>query len=400
MYARSNRIARADDLHELINEVLISETDKESFTSYKRVIKQYFLSLETNISATVLHEPFSRYTLIGKYQLNITDVMQEWWRRLEQEKERRIKIPYGNNYRAAVYYYALNQGTRFLEGLFQHYPDSFHEHRSLPPFIPYLRSTTFLSNTHLLLGEMYKNRVDRQLINSLQNYFSGFADESMMSYFKWHHWHYALRLAAELPARLSYLKYSDRYERELIEQLIMLNFNYGPFCHLIREKMAKAVENLDDEYKKEEQWLTYQNQLALIPEIKKWAADSQILSIRKQLLTYSKRKRKELRKRRRLWSKFPVGAIDPATGRYHFQVSLTERQLLFFFRVLLEMKILIVDTKKMLFAFIADFIGTPNREHLALHSLLSKDTIPSQQVINKVKQMLTSMLNYINSKYP
>lgn len=400
MYARSNQIACPDDLHQLIDEMLVSENYEENFTSYKQSLKQYFSCLETAIANTMLHEPFSGHTLIGKYQLRTTGILQEWWNKLEREKAKRDKIVYRDNYRVAVYYYALNQGIHFLEGLFQYYPDCFHTYSPIPYFIPYFRSKTLLNNLQALMENMRENRVDRNLIAILENYFSGFSDNTMIHYFRWYHWHYAIKLAAEFPARLSYLAYSGRYEQELIEQLLSLNFNYTPFCHFLKEKMSKAIENLDDDYKKEEQWLLYQNQLYLIPETKMQAADNLIPPIKAQLLKYTKRRRKELGKRRKLWSKFPVGAIDPITGRYHFQVSLTERQLLFFFRVLLEMKILVVGTKKMLLAFIAEFIGTPNREHLSLHSLLSKDTIPSQNVINKVKQTLTSMLAYINSKYP
>ncbi|WP_130857927.1 hypothetical protein [Olivibacter jilunii] len=396
MYARSNEIVWPDDLLGLIDSFL--SLGREDFVSLKQKVKRNFLDLEDVIYEMALRDPLSKCTLVSKYQVNVTELLETVWSGLQKEKKSRDLKDTGN-YRVAVYYYTLNRGIIFLERLYQFYPDQFQDARPLCSFIPFLRQKTYLNRFFLLMETLKENRVDRLLIITLENYFLGFLDSTVISYFKWQHWFYAFRLVSELPARLIHLKHSQRYEQELIEQLVTHNFNFSPFYHFLTGKMQKSIDGLEEDAGKEDQWISYLNMFSAIPMMRKLAADSDIPSIKHEIIKYIKIKKREYSKIRKLWFRFPLGVIDPKTGRYHFKVAFTVPQLLFFFRVLMETEMLFVQTKKKLFHFINDFIGTDKAGIISLRSLHSKNTLPSQKTINKVRECLLEIIDYINSKY-
>ncbi|MEH6307222.1 hypothetical protein RYH73_16360 [Olivibacter sp. CPCC 100613] len=401
MYAKSdNYLICSSKLDDLIADIT-DENNVQDFSSSKRTLKQYFQHMEDMIAVNILqvHDFQGRDILIRRYQISVTDALLTSWGKLNNCKQQRDGIRVKNNYEIAVFYHCMHCGIKFLENLQLFYPQNFQSEKILPSFLLHFRSKAFLNNVQELLWVFDENRIERKLISLLKDYFYGFLHEKAGNYITWHHWNYALKLSNELSSRLLFLGYADRKEEELIIQLISFNFNHLPFYHFIIEKMHRLVEVNDDPHGQEEQWTHYRVRLRAIPIIKELAADSQLPTIQYSLLTYIDKKLASFRKTRKIWSKFPVGGAKEDSKKYYFRVSLTARQLIFFFRILLELQILMVGKKKMLFTFIANFIGTPNADRLALHSLLSKDDIPSQQVIEKVKEILIKMINHINTKY-
>ncbi|MFC0318687.1 MULTISPECIES: hypothetical protein [Olivibacter] len=86
IYARSNQLACPEDLHALIDEMLVSEGYRENFTSYKQALQQYFSSLENTDSDMIFHGAPRRYILVDKYQSSMTNILEKWWTRLNKEK--------------------------------------------------------------------------------------------------------------------------------------------------------------------------------------------------------------------------------------------------------------------------------------------------------------------------
>lgn len=400
MDMHADGFAYVDELSELIND-LINRRRISDFASCKREIKQYFNRLKNSIDNAILHMPDMqvRNILISRHQITLTETLTNYWASLKNKKMLRRGADFSGDSGVAVYYYCINWGIQFLHYLMLYYPQHFEINRPLPSFVPYFRSKKMQNNVVVLLSSFRENRIDKRLIDVLSNYFYSFLNNKSFNHITWHHWTYAVKIASELSSRLSFLSYTDRHQEELAELLITFNFNHRPFFRFIAEKMSELMEPCKDLYEKEQQWIQFHERLESIPVMSEMACDTTLPDIRYSVAKYIERKLESLSKQRKIWSKFPVGAVNQNSKNYHFKVSLTARQLIFFFRILLELEILVVGRKKTLFTFIANFIGTPNTDRLELHSLLSKDEIPSQNVIEKVKSVLISMINHINANY-
>jgi hypothetical protein len=199
-----------------------------------------------------------------------------------------------------------------------------------------------------------------------------------------------------------YLRCSDKPKDQLrdcvITELVYHNFNAQAFVsYMLNEVKSKDRLVMS----KEEQLHILKSKLKSLKQLLErldYGFDTQASSVKTVLVIDLKSQIKELKKGLQKEQK-ELHFNREESALPYFYVNFTALQLLFFFKLMIETKILLMKNRTGLFNFISHHIGTQRKSKLSTGSMQRKFGVIDSAGVRKVKSSLIDMIQLINKKY-
>jgi hypothetical protein len=299
-----------------------------------------------------------------------------------------------------VFEWVLNGVFELFEYLRTYFKAHFNYEAELPvKFIERTKNSRYTTRQDLN-DKLTEFKVDKDLVNLLKNFSEASSDSEKFTLHTWRQWDYLIVTIKIIYGFLDDPPTGD-INLELLKLLISQEFNsIQVYAYFI--KYVERITLSEITFQEQQQELLY-----LIKVFRQVRIDTEFMyDVKVQSLKISVVESLEaelayLEQKEKLLIQSLKATEPNGPSKFYFTVAITLAELMFFFRIMLEVKVIFTKFNSYLYEFVSNHIRTQRAENLSKQSQrnhLSNKLFPDRTVKN-VKGWLEKMINHINLYY-
>ena len=299
-----------------------------------------------------------------------------------------------------VFEWVLNGVFELFEYLRTYFKAYFNYEADLPVKFIERAKNTYFTTPQDLTDKLTELKVDKDLLNLLKNFSEASRDSEKFTLRTWRQWDYLVGTVIFIYAFLDDSIKGD-INLELLKLLISQEFNsiqvYAYFIKYVeRITLGEAI------FQEQQQELLYLIKVFRQVRIDaEFMYDSKVQSLKSSVVESLEAELAYLEQKEKLLIQSLKATEPNGPSKFYFTVAITLAELMFFFRIMLEVKVIFTKFNSYLYEFVSNHIKTQRAENLSKQSQrnhLSNKLFPDRTVKN-VKGWLEKMINHINLYY-
>lgn len=299
-----------------------------------------------------------------------------------------------------VFEWVLNGVFELFEYLRAYFKAHFNYEAELPvKFIERAKNTRYTTRQDLN-DKLTEFKVDKDLVNLLKNFSEASSDSEKFNLHTWRQWDYLIVTIKIIYGFLDDPPTGD-INLELLKLLISQEFNsIQVYAYFI--KYVERITLSEITFQEQQQELLYLIKVFRQVRIDaEFMYDSKVQSLKSSVVESLEAELAYLEQKEKLLIQSLKATEPNGPSKFYFTVAITLAELMFFFRIMLEVKVIFTKFNSYLYEFVSNHIRTQRAENLSKQSQrnhLSNKLFPDRTVKN-VKGWLEKMINHINLYY-
>lgn len=298
-----------------------------------------------------------------------------------------------------IFNWVLTRLFSLLDHLHKYFPTVFDFEAVLPSQFLSQYHPTHLVQEKEILNKLGQTGVDPQLFDVTQSYFLAFNEPDQVRISTWRHWDYLLHLL-DWVNEFTLNPAEGDSTLALLKLFIAKNFNSIHIYAFFLKYMEHLMQS-DRSFQEQQQDLLHL--LKVFRQVRvenQYSYDSRVQLLQTSLIDCLTAELEYLTQKEKLFLK-EFKSTDNKTSKFYFDVMVTLAELMFFFRVLMEVGFIRTKFNSYLYEFVAAHIHTQRSENLSKKSMrnhFSNQPFPDRLVQN-VREWLSKMIKHIDIYY-
>ena len=300
----------------------------------------------------------------------------------------------------AIFDWLLTETFKLLEHLRYYFPDYFNFEAKLPySYIEWYRKGHLKVN-NLLINKLHETNVDQDLIKLIADFNQSDLGEERFKIKTWKQLDY-LVFAIEALAQIFSESRPEDMNLEILKLFITLDFN-SIYVYSYFIKYLERFTLGEGSFQEQQQDLLYI--LKVFRQVRvdaKVPYDSRVQSLKISVVESLEAELNYLEQREKLYLQNFKATNPESPSKFYFNVAVTLAELMFFFRVMLEVKVIYTKFNSYLYEFISNHIRTERAENISKKSMrnhFNNKPFPDR-VVQTVKSWLVKMVAHIDLYY-
>lgn len=299
-----------------------------------------------------------------------------------------------------VFEWVLNGVFELFEYLRIYFKPHFNYEAELPVKFIERAKKTYYTIRHDVFVKLTELKVDKDLLNLIKNFSEASTDSEKFTLRTWRQFDYLIVTIKIIYGFLDDPPTGD-INLELLKLLIGQEFNsIQVYAYFI--KYVERITLGETTFQEQQQELLYLIKVFRQVRIDaEFMYDSKIQSLKSSVVESLEAELAYLEQKEKLLIQSLKATEPNGPSKFYFTVAITLAELMFFFRIMLEVKVIFTKFNSYLYEFVSNHIRTQRAENLSKQSQrnhLSNKLFPDRTVKN-VKGWLEKMINHINLYY-
>ncbi len=300
----------------------------------------------------------------------------------------------------AIFDYLLTETFRLLEHLKYYFSDYFDFEAKLPySYLEWYKKGHVLTNNQLLT-KLHETNLDHELIKLIADFNQLDQSEGRFQMKTWKQLDYLVFAIEALIKAFSDPRPADM-NLEILKLFVTIDFN-SIYVYAYFIKYLERFTLGEGSFQEQQQDLLYI--LKLFRQVRvdaKVPYDSRVQSLKISVVESLEAELNYLEQREKLYLQNFKATNPESPSKFYFNVAVTLAELMFFFRVMLEVKVIYTKFNSYLYEFISNHIKTERAENISKKSMrnhFNNKPFPDR-VVQNVKSWLVKMVAHIDLYY-
>jgi hypothetical protein len=287
-----------------------------------------------------------------------------------------------------------------LEHIRNYFPAFFDLNADLPSRFHLFFKASEHEFSKILLANLNNYALDKDLINLIQSYVAATDRSEKFRLKKWRQWSYLLKAVKALADFFNTPPDGD-LTLDLLKLLICLDFN-SLHVYTYFLKYTERITLIDLSFQEQQEQLLYLVKVFRQVRVEsEQRYDPRVQSLKTSVLDSLSAELTYLEEKHKLLMQNFKSTTAGSPSRFYFTVLITLAELMFFFRIMLEVGVIQTKFNSYLYEFVANHIRTQRAENISKKSMrnhFSNKPFPDK-VVQNVRAWLTKMIGHIDLYY-